>query len=314
MKALTIVVYHYVRDVHLSVHRGIKAISSSAFAEQLDHIRSRYTVIGPAALHAALRDGERLPDNAAMLTFDDGYIDHFSVALPMLFERRMSAFFFPPVRPVREHKVLDVNKIHFILSSVPDTGTLIDAIGTWVRAHADEYGLDSMERYWTEWAKPNRFDGADTIFIKRMLQRALPESGRSALTHNLFERFVTTDETAFACELYMSMDQLRMMSQLGMGIGNHGWSHSWLDSLGQAEQEWEIDQGLAFLEEIGGSPQSWIMCYPYGGWNAGLLEVLRQRNCLCGLTVRSDIADLQKDDPMLLPRIDTNELPPRSRA
>jgi hypothetical protein len=51
------------------------------------------------------------------------------------------------------------------------------------------------------------------------------------------------------------------------------------------------------------------MCYPYGSYNDPLLSVLRTRGCKLGLTTRVEIADLEADDPLTLPRLDTNDLP-----
>jgi peptidoglycan/xylan/chitin deacetylase (PgdA/CDA1 family) len=94
-----------------------------------------------------------------------------------------------------------------------------------------------------------------------------------------------------------------------MYIGHHGYEHCWLDSLTQAEQEREIDVGLEFLDIVGSSTDNWIMCYPYGAFDENLLRLLRSRGCAAGLTTRVDLAILEQDDPLLLPRLDTNDLP-----
>jgi len=51
-----------------------------------------------------------LPKNAAMLTFDDGYVDHFTQVLPILDQAGISGSFFPPAKCILERKVLDVIK------------------------------------------------------------------------------------------------------------------------------------------------------------------------------------------------------------
>ena len=50
------------------------------------------------------------------------------------------------------------------------------------------------------------------------------------------------------------------------------------------------------------------MCYPYGDANEPLTRVLRSRGCALGLTTRVAVAT-SADDPLLLPRLDTNDLP-----
>ena len=46
----------------------------------------------------------------------------------------------------------------------------------------------------------------------------------------LFSVFVTNDEAAFAQELYVNDKEIRTMHDSGMCIGNHGFSHQWLNN------------------------------------------------------------------------------------
>jgi hypothetical protein len=76
----------------------------------------------------------------------------------------------------------------------------------------------------------------------------------------------------------------------------------------------EIDLSIELLEKVGSDTKRWIMCYPYGGYDRSLLEILKNRNCYVGLTTEVDIAELGQDNPLTLPRLDTNDLPKDSRA
>jgi hypothetical protein len=89
-----------------------------------------------------------------------------------------------------------------------------------------------------------------------------------------------------------------------------------MDQLDAARQDREIGRALDFMRRIGAPTRDWIMCYPYGAHDPGLLEVLRRHGCAAGLTTRTDLADLAEggDDPLLLPRLDTNDLPKAADA
>lgn len=69
---LTIIVYHYVRDLERSRYPRIKGRRLSDFRGQLDHISRAFTVVNAEQIVAALKGFAELPDNAAWLTFDDG--------------------------------------------------------------------------------------------------------------------------------------------------------------------------------------------------------------------------------------------------
>jgi peptidoglycan/xylan/chitin deacetylase (PgdA/CDA1 family) len=308
-RPLTIVMYHYVRDLEQSRFPGIKGLSLERFRRQLDYIQSHYTAIAAENLLEVLASPQKdLPRNPVLLTFDDGYIDHFTNVFPLLDARGIRGCFFPPAQAILEHRVLDVNKIQFVLATQPDTGTLLDEIFSYLAEFRSEYELKTKEMY-LKAAGQHRYDTPEVTAVKRMLQRELPEPVRTEIVRRLFVRHVTSDEVAFACELYMSVEQIACLQRHGMHVGGHGYAHAWLNHLSPVAQAVEIDRSLEFLQGLGRKTQDWTMCYPYGGFNTSLLEILRARECRLGFTVEARAADLDLDDPLTLPRLDTNDLP-----
>ncbi len=308
-RRLTIVMYHYVRDLERSRFPRIKGLSLTRFRRQLEHIQAHYTPITVETLLDALkRPGGELPPNAILLTFDDGYSDHFTNVFPLLEERGIQGCFFPAALPIVEHRVLDVNKIQFILASAPNPGVVLDRAFELVDAFRSQFSLKSRDEYVADLSESHRFDTKEVILLKRLLQRDLPEAVRTQIVRRLFAEYVTEDEAAFASELYMSPDQIRCMVRHGMHVGSHGYAHLWLGHCCPEAQTADIDQSLDFLESLG-APKEWTMCYPYGSFDASLIRSLRDRNCSLGFTVEPRIAELDADDCLTLPRLDTNDLP-----
>lgn len=302
--------YHYVRDLEHSRFPAIKGLSLERFRRQLDYIQSHYTPISVDDLiEAQASPTNRLPEDAILLTFDDGYSDHFLNVFPLLDARGIKGCFFPPARAVLEHVVLDVNKIQFVLAAVPDVAKLLEQVFTAIDEFRSPYELKSREEYLAAVTEKHRYDLHEVTLIKRLLQRELPEPVRTAIVQRLFQKYVTADEAAFAVELYMSLDQIECMRRHGMHIGSHGYTHAWMNHIAQAEQAIETERSLEFLKLVGAGNRDWTMCYPYGGFNDSLLQVLRERSCSLGFTVEPRIADLNHDDRLTLPRIDTNDLP-----
>ena len=66
----------------------------------------------------SIENNSKLPSNAVVLTFDDGYVDHYLNAFPVLDRLGLQGSFYIPVKPVVEHYVLDDNKIQFIISAL----------------------------------------------------------------------------------------------------------------------------------------------------------------------------------------------------
>lgn len=307
---LTIVMYHYVRDFNRTRYPGIKGLDVAGFRRQLDHLQAHFEIVRMEDVIGAVRGGPALPERAALLTFDDGYAEHYDVVFPILHRRGLQGSFFPPVAALRDGELLDVNRIHFILASCDSSADLADALDEQVRAAAAEHDLRSVADYRAEWAHPFRWDTAETIYVKRMLQTALPERLRAEIAARLFERFVGVDEATFAAEQYLTEDQARVMIANGMYFGSHGATHQWLDRVDRSMLENEIDRSLEVLGDIG-MPigDHWVMCYPFGGHAPDVVEVLRDRGCTVGLTTRVATAVIGTDDPLLLPRYDTNDFP-----
>lgn len=309
-RPITIVTYHYVRDLKRSRFPAIKGLSVDRFCRQLDFIQSRYTPISVEKILGALgSEGEDLPPNPILLTFDDGYSDHFANVFPILDARGIQGGFFPPVQAVLEHTVLDVNKIHFVLAAVPDAAALVEQVFFSLAEFRSEHSLKTREAYLVAVTGDHRYDAREVTVLKRLLQRELPEQVRSEIVRRLFAEHVTSDEAGFACELYMSMDQIACLRRHGMHIGSHGYTHVWLNHVSPEKQAVEIDRSQDFLQMLGIGRDNWTMCYPYGGFNDSLLQILREHQCQLGFTVEARVADLNMDDRLTLPRIDTNDLP-----
>ena len=132
-----------------------------------------------------------------LLTFDDGYIDHYQEVYPILKKYGVQGSFFPNGMAVKEHKLLTVNRIHFILAAAEAKDKYFyRELVQECFSLMDEYRnqgvrLKSNEEYYTELAIPNRWDPGGVIFVKRLLQNALPENIRTAIAMKLFEKYVT---------------------------------------------------------------------------------------------------------------------------
>lgn len=307
--------YHYVRELKYSRYPEIKGLDIKLFKEQMQYILKHYKVIKMEELINAVKSQTKLPNNSLLLTFDDGYKDHFEIIFPILDELGVQGSFFPPAKAIQEHQVLDVNKIHFVLASVEDKKELISNIHSFMNKFRKEYSLESNAYYDNKLKTEEcRLDTKEVVFIKRMLQRELPENLRKIIVDFLFNKYVSKDECSFSRELYMSIDQIKCMKRKGMYIGSHGYNHYWLNTLPKEHQQKEVEFSLEFLKEIGCDTENFAFCYPYGAYNESLLSVLKKNGCSLSFTTQPRIADLSKDEPLTLPRLDTNYIPKDSLA
>ena len=82
--------YHKVDDLFNSL-----SVSPSDFAEQMDFLNDNgYTTITPKELCDGIAGVSELPKNPVLITFDDGYLDNYTNAYPILKARNMKATIF----------------------------------------------------------------------------------------------------------------------------------------------------------------------------------------------------------------------------
>ncbi|KFC12274.1 polysaccharide deacetylase [Trabulsiella guamensis ATCC 49490] len=314
MSDLTVVMYHYVRPIAKSKYPSIKGLEFDLFKEQVKFIKNNYNPVTIDEVYESFYNGHKLPPHAALMTFDDAYSDHFKYAYPVLKEHGMQGCFYAPAKTIVEKEVLDVNKIHFILASCDNVSELISNTKVLFDLFRDGHEVKEFEEYFSELAVANRFDTKEVIFIKRLLQVALPEEMRKNICRALFNTHVETTEEEFCDELYMSQEQLSQMASDGMHIGSHGYNHYWWNKLDSETLNNEIDKSIAFLKAIGAHTENWTACYPYGSSSQEVTDILRGKGCKLAFTTAVDVAKTDVNDPLLIPRLDTNDLPKEATA
>jgi peptidoglycan/xylan/chitin deacetylase (PgdA/CDA1 family) len=90
MQSVAILNYHMVGDLNAAL-----CISAESFDQQMKYLYgSGDTTITPDQLIAHLRYGKSLPEKPVMITFDDGYLDNYTLAYPILKKYGQRAVFF----------------------------------------------------------------------------------------------------------------------------------------------------------------------------------------------------------------------------
>jgi peptidoglycan/xylan/chitin deacetylase (PgdA/CDA1 family) len=92
-----ILMYHYIGNLPANADntRINLTVDTDNFRAQMQYLADNgYTTITLYDLYEALMNGAPLPSNPVILTFDDGYLDHYTRAFPILQEYDFIATFF----------------------------------------------------------------------------------------------------------------------------------------------------------------------------------------------------------------------------
>ncbi len=264
----------YVPRILLYHHFGEdpRFVSPSGFERHLRFLKGHCNVIHLTQLIAALRGTGRMPPNSVVLTVDDGYVDFYRVAFPLLCRYEMPCTFFVTTNFVEGRTWLWPDKL------------------AWILAHAKRFpnlrvadkmvtggGRQAWPRLWAEILTPLRQMDAHQIqyeldAVAKQLALECPDR-----PSGLYE----------AC----NWQQLREMEDSGLvEIGGHTRNHPILSRLNPAKLPEEIDGCLEDLNtRLGHRPRSF--CYPNGqptDYNALTRDAVARSGFLCACTAFYD--------------------------
>lgn len=271
---LPILMYHYVRPDAKRLSARHNVLQLDLFLKQLEVMRKKFYFVTSEEVLRLNRAGVT-EQNPIWLTFDDGYKDCIDYVLPSLLSVDARATFYVPTEAIFERKLLDVNKIHILLSS-PQTPTQLVNICSEVfnELKFSRVVNESFDDLFCRFGIANVYNDAETEFLKKLLQKILPADLRKQLLAEVFAQVVYRSESSWVDEFYLSPDDVRRLHECGMEVGSHGHSHVWLEDLSADKQRAEIEESFRFLELELGTLRNRTMCYPYGSYNNTTLKIL----------------------------------------
>ena len=164
-----------------------------------------------------------------LLTFDDGFIDHYEYVFQYLRKKKIPACFYPPKKVIENKTVLDVNKIHFILEKEQNRKKILNEIDN-LLIKKNSKSISQLDLTKIKYLN-DLYDEKETSLIKRLLQYFLPFEDRNYIIDELFKKIVNKSFKNFAKEIYMNIDHVKEMYSEGMVFGSHGAHHIYWEFL-----------------------------------------------------------------------------------
>lgn len=308
MNSCTVIFYHYVRNSWTTPFPEIRGLSIADFDLQLEWLQSKFKLIDYAAFKDFVFGHKRSTEPCALLTFDDGLIDHYESVFPILVERGISGVFFVTGTATdTSPDLLNVHKAHFLLAKLGSHGFAGEVLR---KVHR----LDLHNRDLSDRPGTYRYDQGVEARVKRLLNYELPLDLADRVLTELFE-FHIGDPNSFAKGLYLSSNMIREMAQAGMIFGGHTKSHRILSRLGYDDQYAELKDGVTVIRQLTGQ-DSVPFCYPYGHvhtYNDETLSILERTGYAMAFnTVRSPVEFDSIGSHYELPRFDTRDVSRRA--
>jgi peptidoglycan/xylan/chitin deacetylase (PgdA/CDA1 family) len=235
-RSMLILTYHGIRPDEVlppSVNLQGKHVSQSAFAEQIDWLSlAGYRFLDGGELHWMIRRRRPARGPAVAITFDDGYANNFTAALPILHDRSIRASIFLVGEFIARRKPLWVDRLE----------------QAFVRATADEIVVDIDNR-----KRPlqlrnlaeRRLAEAST----RAMCKRLSSSDRERVLDSLISRLAAPSTPLPILYHPLSWTQIDELQQAGWEIGTHTMTHTILAGLDAQDVRQEVGHAKTIFED-----------------------------------------------------------------
>ncbi|HEX6767545.1 MAG TPA: polysaccharide deacetylase family protein [Polyangiaceae bacterium] len=245
---LSILTYHRFANTAESepFDDGVVDVTEEDFDLQLGYLKRHFNMVGLEEL-SEWGAGKKLPPNPLAITFDDGYLDCYTRALPILSRHDCRGIFFVPTSFISEHRTYWWDRIAYVIKHTPRSQLKLE--------YPYPFQLDlSTDRS----AAINVVIALVKDWRPLDLVRLLDELSAAAdvpWTREMDQRF--------ADQLIMNWDQVRALRRAGMGVQSHTRTHRVLQSLTPDELDHELSGSRADLERELGEPIR-AVAYPVG--------------------------------------------------
>ena len=235
-KKLLIMIYHRVLDEPDFMRPD--EVDKVAFTWQMELVAKHFNVL-PLSEALERMQTDTLPPRAVSITFDDGYADNYTNALPILKSLNLTAIFFIANGFLNGGRMWNDTVIEAVRNSL---GTSFDLT---------EIGLGKFEV-----ANECQKSQAASDIIAKI--KHLPPKEREKFTD-----YIASKSQNLPDDLMATSEQLKQLIQSGMEIGGHTVNHPILAKLDDEMASQEINENKRFLENALHT-QIRIFAYPNG--------------------------------------------------
>jgi len=255
--------------VILCAHEG------KSFPLCVNYLRKRCKVISLDDFLEIHRSNAAIPDNAVVLTFDDGYRSNYTEVYPILKKYKIPATIFLTVNMIGTGKVLWSMKVKYALMNTKKQTVQIDA------------------KRWKLSTSSNREQAFQEI-CKSL--KGIPEQLRN---HKVDELVTSLDVELDEEKLpqMLTWEQVREMRDNGITFGAHTLTHPVLTKIPLEDARKEIVESKRVLEEKIQKPVKYF-AYPYGtetDFSEDIKNIVRESGYACALTFMGGYNDQNSD-------------------
>jgi len=255
----------------------LPATPRRVFGGQMEYVSSRYRVLSLDTAVDSLRRND-VPDNALVITFDDGYRDNYLYAFPILRRLSLPATIFLATGSTCSRRLL-WHDLVFAAFSRTEASDLNDFAGTLPR-----YSLNTR----------NERLAAQTEVLRFL--RALDDDSRSRWIDALMNELGVVDGHE-APNVMLTWADVQVMHQAGVSFGSHTVTHAILSRVPGSKARVEVNASKAAIEAQLGARVT-AFAYPGGkrpDFDESVKRIVKDAGYDCALTAIPGSNDAGQD-------------------
>jgi peptidoglycan/xylan/chitin deacetylase (PgdA/CDA1 family) len=254
---------------------------SHIFEQDLDYLRRHFNLISYEELLIGRSGGKRLPPNAILLSFDDGFAECYHIVRPLLHKYRAPCVFFLATDFIDNRRMYYRNQVSLCIEQVMTFSPSLQVQALTEINQRLDLNLSGVAGF-CGWIK------------------TLTDEGLIAQICEILG--VDIDAYLRLQKPYLTSDQIRQMAAEGYTIGAHSRRHQKLSRLDAGEIEAEISGSCQVIQELLGE-QVIPFSFPNSatGIDRVLLREIKSRHPEIGLLF--DTRGLRRDLEFIVNRI-----------
>jgi peptidoglycan/xylan/chitin deacetylase (PgdA/CDA1 family) len=259
--------------------------SARAFGEQLEYLKAHYQLVPLSQIAEYIRSGTNLPPGLAAITIDDGFLDAYEVAFPLLRRYDAPATLFVVTDFLDRKTWVWTDKLRFL--------TLQS------RAEEFESTINGRRLRFELQGRWSRLEAAGRV--NEMLKK-LPDDEKEGAIERIAATLNVSLPDLPTCEYTpLTWDQAREMDSSGVEIASHTLTHPILTLLDNERLRRELQDSRSRLEAMLGHEVR-SFCYPNGNYDERVLREAERARYTCAVATVHGLND-QQSNPLALKRI-----------
>lgn len=274
-------------------------VECETFAKQMDLVKRRFKVLPIEEF--ARRIEHRIPfeSSSCLITFDDGWKDNYTHALPILRANDIPAVVFLPVNYIGERRHFWHEALVQLFVLAVRTARKDPARAERLRAAVAQTGCKDIFDVQDEDPRPH------IIAVLSNNRKGLLPSVIDAALSDLSRELGVDDGDVDGVDRFMDWDEVRAMAQAGIEFGGHGAEHRLLSHLPVEEAREDIQRSKEAIDRQVkvGTP---TFSYPRGYWTPQVAELVKASGFRLAFLAKGGSVGCQ-DDPYTLRRINIGQ-------